>query len=114
MRAQFIASETGIGLRRNVTLTLAVIVSVAVSLAFVGGGLLAQKQVGKSKDFWYDKVEVSVFLCGTSSVHKSCPNGPVTDAERAALNAKLSDNPLVAKVFYESKADAFKHFKEQF
>ena len=33
MRAGFIASEVGIGLRRNLTMTFAVIITVAISLS---------------------------------------------------------------------------------
>lgn len=33
MRAQFVMSEIGVGLRRNLTMTFAVIISVALSLA---------------------------------------------------------------------------------
>ena len=40
MRAQFVLSEVGIGLRRNLTMTIAVIVTVAISLALFGAGLL--------------------------------------------------------------------------
>ncbi len=45
MRAQFVLSEIGVGLRRNLTMTFAVIISVALSLALTGGALLANKQV---------------------------------------------------------------------
>ena len=67
MRARFLASEVGIGLRRNLTLTVAVVVTVAISLALLGVGLLANSQVTVMKDYWYDKIEVSVFLCGSLS-----------------------------------------------
>ncbi len=107
MRAQFILSEIGIGLRRNLTMTIAVIVTTAVSLAFFGFGLLFNRQVEEMKDFWYDKVEVSVFLCGQDSDAPSCAAGEVSQAQRDQIQADLQAMPEVDNVFYESKQQAY-------
>jgi cell division transport system permease protein len=114
MRASFILSEIGIGLRRNLTMTVAVIVTTAVSLAFFGFGLLFNRQVEEMKDFWYDKVEVSVFLCGQDSDAPSCAAGEVSQAQRDQIQSDLRGMPEVANVFYESKQQAYTRFKEQF
>ena len=76
MRAGFVMSEVGIGLRRNLTMTFAVIITVAISLSLLGIGLLSNSQVRTMKDYWYDKIEVSIFLCGTLSEVPSCAAGP--------------------------------------
>ena len=114
MRAQFILSEIGIGLRRNLTMTVAVIVTTTVSLALLGVGLLVRAQVETMKDYWYDKVEVSVFLCADGSDAPSCSDGVVTDDQRQQIGDDLNALPEVEKVYYESKDEAFTHFKEQF
>jgi cell division transport system permease protein len=114
MRASFILSEIGIGLRRNLTMTVAVIVTTAVSLAFFGFGLLFNRQVETMKDFWYDKVEVSVFLCGKDSQAPSCAAGEVTQTQRDTIQRDLRGMPEVKEVFYESKQEAYTRFKEQF
>ncbi|MBU6279378.1 MAG: permease-like cell division protein FtsX [Actinomycetales bacterium] len=115
MRATFVASEVGNGLRRNLTMTLAVIITVAVSLGLFGVSLLVRAQVSTMKDFWYDKVEVSIFLCGQGSDTPSCSGGAVTDAQREQIKADLESlKPLVEEVYYESKTEAFARFKEQF
>ena len=114
MRAQFVLSEIGIGLRRNLTMTIAVVVTVAISLALFGSGLLIRKQVETMKDFWYDKVEVSVYLCGELSDAPTCGGQAVSDAQRAELEADLRAMPQVDEVFYESQQDAYEHFQEQF
>jgi cell division transport system permease protein len=114
MRASFILSEIGIGLRRNLTMTVAVIVTTAVSLAFFGFGLLFNRQVDQMKDYWYDKVEVSVFLCGQDSEAPSCAAGEVSQAQREQIQSDLRGMPEVANVFYESKQQAYTRFKEQF
>lgn len=114
MRAQFIASEIAIGLRRNLTMTMAVIVTTAVSLTFFGAALLLRAQISEMKDFWYDKVEVSVFLCGDNSGTPSCAGGPVTQTQRDSIRADLESLPQVEKVYYESQDEAYSRFKEQF
>jgi len=114
MRASFVLSEIGIGLRRNLTMTVAVVVTVAISLALFGAGLLIREQVSTMKDYWYDKVEVSVYLCGEGSNSANCNGTAVTDDERRQLQQDLQATPLVQKVYYESKQDAYKRFKEQF
>jgi len=114
MRATFIINEIGIGLRRNLTMTVAMIITTAVSLGFLGTAVLFNQQVSVMKDFWYDKVEVSVFLCGADSTAPSCAGGEVTQVQRDQIRANLERLPQVQKVFYESKAQAFARFKEQF
>lgn len=115
MRARFILSEIGIGLRRNLTMTIAVVVTVAISLALFGAGLLLRDQVSEMKNYWYDKVEVSVFLCSTDSTRPSCADGEVTQAQRDAIRSDLESlRPLVRQVYYESKTEAYTRFKEQF
>ena len=114
MRAQFIFSEIGIGLRRNLTMTIAVVVTVAISLGLAGGGWLFHKQVDVMKGYWYDKIEVTIFLCGENSTSSNCAGKDVTAEQRQQLNTDLHATPQVEKVYYESKADAYKRFKEEF
>jgi cell division transport system permease protein len=114
MRATFILSEIGIGLRRNLTMTLAMIITTGVSLAFLGAAVLFNQQVNVSKDFWYDKVEVSVFLCGDVSNAPSCAGGAITQTQRDQIRSDLEKMPQVQKIYYESKQEAYKRFKQQF
>jgi cell division transport system permease protein len=114
VRAQFIFSEIGIGLRRNVTLTIAVVLTVMISLFLAGAGLLLHKQVGVMKGYWYDKVEVTVYLCGTSSSSPNCAGKDVTQEQIAQLRTDLFRTPQVQDVFYETKEMAYQRFKDQF
>ena len=114
MRAQFILSEIGIGLRRNVTLTLAVILTVAISFGLAGSGWLLRQQVETMKDFFYAKVEVSVFLCSANSGAANCAGKDVTQQQREEIQDDLNKNPLVEDVIYESKDQAYQRFKKQF
>ncbi|MFE9440874.1 permease-like cell division protein FtsX [Streptomyces sp. NPDC006602] len=117
MRAQFVLSEIGVGLRRNLTMTFAVIVSVALSLALFGGSLLMSDQVNTMKGYWYDKVNVSVFLCNKSDAESdpNCAKGAVTEDQKKDILADLDKmTSVVQKVAYESQDAAYKHYKEQF
>lgn len=117
MRLQFILSEILIGLRRNLAMTVSVVLVTFVSLTFVGAGALLQMQIGTMKDYWYDRVQVSIFLCVANSEAPSCAEGEVTQAQRDSIVATLEDGPLAEYVdvyYYESKAQAFERFKEQF
>jgi cell division transport system permease protein len=114
MRAGFLFSEVRIGLRRNLTMTFAVIVTVAISLSLLGIGLLSNSQVNAMKDYWYDKIEVSVFLCGSLSESPSCSGGVVTPEQRTSIKSDLDALPVVQSVFYESQTEAFARFKERF
>jgi cell division transport system permease protein len=116
MRASFIVSEIGIGLRRNLIMTIAMIITTAVSLGFLGMAVLFNQQVSVMKDFWYDKVEVSVFLCGADGggTAGSCAAGAVTQDQRESVRKDLDAMPEVQRVYYESKRQAYARFKEQF
>ncbi|MEY2710076.1 MAG: hypothetical protein RL031_949 [Actinomycetota bacterium] len=114
MRAGFLLSEVRIGLRRNLTMTFAVIVTTAISLSLLGIGLLSNAQVNAMKDYWYDKIEVSVYLCGSLSESPSCAGGVVTPEQRLAIKTDLDALPVVQSVFYESQSEAYTRFQERF
>ncbi len=114
MRARFLISEVGIGLRRNFTMTFAVIITVAISLSLLGIGLLSNAQVSVMKDYWYNKIEVSVYLCGPLSETPSCSDGVVTPEQRLSIQQDIQALPVVANVYYESQTEAFSRFQERF
>ncbi|MEU8787210.1 permease-like cell division protein FtsX [Streptomyces sp. NPDC048637] len=117
MRAQFVLSEIGVGLRRNLTMTFAVIVSVALSLGLFGASLLMRDQVSTMKGYWYDKVNVSIFFCNKNDAESSganCAKGAATQQQKDDIKAELDRLPIVQNVTYESSDQAYKHYKEQF
>ncbi|GAA1526924.1 permease-like cell division protein FtsX [Streptomyces albidochromogenes] len=116
MRAQFVLSEIGVGLRRNLTMTFAVVISVALSLALFGGALLMREQVSTMKGYWYDKVNVSIFFCNKNDAETipRCSKGAVTAEQKKEIETDLDKMDIVESVTYESADQAFKHYKEQF
>ena len=114
MRARFLLSEVRIGLRRNLTMTFAVVVTTAISLSLLGIGLLSNAQVSAMKDYWYDKIEVSIFLCGPLSESPSCSGGVITAGQRLQIQQDIQALPVIESVFYESQSQAFVRFQERF
>jgi cell division transport system permease protein len=114
MRFGFVMSEVGIGLRRNLTMSFAVVITVAISLSLLGVGLLSNAQVRTMKDFWYDKIEVSIFLCGPLSEGASCAGGTVSAEQRLEIQRDLQEIPVVETVYYESQSEAYQRFQERF
>jgi cell division transport system permease protein len=95
-------------------MTFAVVVTTAISLSLLGIGLLSNAQVGAMKDYWYDKIEVSVFLCGNLSDSPSCASGVVTADQRLSIQQDLQEMSVVDSVFYESQSQAYTRFQERF
>ncbi|MHC0433930.1 permease-like cell division protein FtsX [Streptomyces sp. O3] len=117
MRAQFVLSEIGVGLRRNLTMTFAVVISVALSLALFGGSLLMRDQVTTMKGYWYDKVNVAIYLCNKTDAETdpNCTKGAVTKEQKETILTELNKmDRVVEKVQHETSEEAYKHYKEQF
>jgi cell division transport system permease protein len=114
MRVQFVLQEIWIGLRRNMTMTISLVITVAIAMALFGTGLLLRQQVDASKSYWYDKIEVSIFLCAKTSSNPSCQKQDVTDQQRQALKGSLEKMPQVSNVEYENKQQAYERFKDRF
>jgi cell division transport system permease protein len=103
MRAKYVLAEVLVGLWRNVTMTIAMMITMTVSLSMLGASLLMYLQVDKMKEFYYAQVEVSIYL-----------KNDVTPEQRADLEGKLKGDSLVQDVIYESKEQAYENFKKIF
>ncbi len=115
MRAQFVFGEVWVGLRRNLTMTVALIVVVAISLSLLGTGLLFVKQVSHTRALWQSKVELSIYLCDKNPLSPQCTkNGPATAAQIAQIQATLNKLPQVVKVTYHSQAANLRQFRKEF
>ena len=112
-------SETWLSLRRNVSMTVSVVVTMWVSLSLFGISLLMMQQVSLMKGYWYDKIEITVYLCSTlsggSTTAGTCqPEQATTDAQRQLIQQQLTANPDVASVIYESKEQAYAEFQQTY
>jgi len=116
MRLRFVLSQLASGLRRNVSMTVSVVLVTFISLVFVGAAALLQMQIGNMKDDWYDRVEVSVFMCPQDSAVPTCAAGEVSEEQLADVEDLLASEalaPYVDEVFFETKEEAYDAFQEQ-
>ncbi|MFQ6172790.1 permease-like cell division protein FtsX [Oryzobacter sp. R7] len=114
MQPRFLASEVGSGLRRNVSMAVSVVLVTMVSMFLLGLGLLAQRQADTMKGYWYDRIQVSIYLCTANSLQPNCENRAATEGEKESLERQLEALPEVKAVFFESEQEAYDRFKEQF
>jgi cell division transport system permease protein len=110
MRSNFVFQEIWVGLRRNLTMTVALVVVVAISLSLLGTGLLFVKQVDRTRTYWQSQVEISVYLCYKGDINPSC-HGAITPAQQQQLTSTLSSMSQVENVTYVSQAQAYTLFK---
>ncbi|QBJ95239.1 ABC transporter permease [Rhodococcus sp. ABRD24] len=102
MRASFIFSEVLTGLRRNITMTVAMILTTAISLGLFGGGLLVVQMASKTQQIFLDRVEVQLFL--TDDISASDPDC-IQDICRG-LRTDLENTDSVVSVQYLNRDDA--------
>jgi cell division transport system permease protein len=96
-------------------MALSVVIVTMISMYLLGLGLMGQRQVDTMKDYWYDRVQVTVLLCAEKTRFTNCAGEPTTDAQRTAIRAELDAlKPTVAQVFYESRDEAFDRFKQTY
>ena len=109
----FVLQEIWIGLRRNLTMTIALIVVVAISLSLLGTGLLFIKQVESTQTYWQSKVEISVYLCTADSAGQNC-HGQYTLADQQSLQSILQAMPQVEHVYFVPQNQAYAQFRQFF
>jgi cell division transport system permease protein len=93
MRLNYILSDLGIGLKRNLSMTIAVVVTIWVSLSLFGSALLAREQVDLMKGNWYDKIQISVFLCTKDSGGRGCSGAEVTTEQKNRIKQVIESSP---------------------
>jgi cell division transport system permease protein len=115
LNLRFLTSEVATGLRRTFTLTLAIVVTSTIALTMLGLSLLVRDQVQLIEQTLYDKVEITVFLCGEISPANLCPTGAATAINKSQIQGKLNSlKPLVTEVVFEDQQTAFNRFIKQF
>jgi cell division transport system permease protein len=104
VKFDYVARETATNLRRNITLTIAAVVTVAVSLSLFGSTLLLNQGVDNVSARWRDGIELIAFL-----------KEDVTEEQHDAIREMLDANPEVGDFRYvdleESKAEALRLFE---
>lgn len=67
------------------------------------------------KGYWYDRVQVSIYLCTETSAQPNCATGAATEDQRESISTQLEEmDPLVEEVYFESEQEAYDRFKEDY
>jgi cell division transport system permease protein len=103
VRFGFLLNEVWTGLRRNVTMTVAMILTTAISIGLFGGGLLVVRLADNSRAIYLDRVESQVFLTNDVSA-----NDPTCDADPCkSLRQTIEDRDDVRSVRFLNRDDAY-------
>jgi cell division transport system permease protein len=102
MRLKYVLSEVATGLWRNVTMTVAMIITMAVSLTLLGASVLLYLQVDKMRSVYFEQVEVTIFL----------KTQDIKQEQKDPIEADLKADPLVQNYGFENKDQAYARFKE--
>ena len=106
-------TELAQGLRRNLSMHLAVVLTLFVSLTLVGMGVLLNQQAAKAAEHWGSELQITVWLCKDRDQNPACV-GEVTEAQKQAIEKVVQANPEVAGYHFESKEAAFDKLKETY
>lgn len=113
MQMTYVFTELKQGLRRNVSMHVAVVLTLFVSLTLVGLGVLMQAQAKKAEDHFGDINQVVAWLCNDASTASTC-TGEVSPAQKAAILEVVKGNPEVKGHHVESQKVAFDKTKDLF
>ncbi|MBO0852205.1 MAG: ABC transporter permease [Nocardia sp.] len=109
MRASFLFGEVLNGLRRNVTMTVAMVLTTAVSLTMLGGGMLAVRMADKTEQYFLDRLEVRLYLDeNVSATDTDCSQDPCK-----SLMADLKGTQGVESVQFLNRDEALREAKEK-
>lgn len=100
LKVGYFVREAGTNLRRNKLMTMAAILTAAVSLLLLGGVLTLRAFVGSITGQIEEQIEVSVYLTDN-----------ITDAQQSDVQSTIEGLDVVKGVEYISKAEAFEEFK---
>jgi cell division transport system permease protein len=112
MQLTYVFSELATGLRRNLSMTVAVVLTLFVSLTLVGLGLLLNAQADKAEEFWGDRLQITIFMCTDSSPTTNCIDGRATDEQKQQVEQILESSDEVESWRFEDSDQAYAKWRE--
>ncbi|QYH20110.1 ABC transporter permease [Corynebacterium aquatimens] len=110
MNVGFIFKEGVKGLGRNITMTIALVITTALSLALVGAGIMISQATAATKDLYLDRVEVMVELDEeTSAADTDCSSEACRE-----VRDTLQKDDRVEQVTFRSRQQSYERFVELF
>lgn len=117
MRFRYILKESFLGLWKNLTMVISVIIVTAVSLTFVGFGLVMQKQISEMRAALVQNAQISIYMCSPHSTALSCASGAATQTQIDEVEAALNGDILggyISNVYRRSQDEALQIYQQQF
>lgn len=110
MRLGYVLREAFRGLGRNLTMTIALVITTAISVGLLVAGVLVTQMTEDTKDIYLEKVAVMVQLDeSTSANDTTCEHGACADVKK-----KLEADDGVESVTYRNREESYKRFVEVF
>ena len=110
MKLGFIFREATKGLGRNLTMTIAMIITTAIAVGLVVAGIMVTNLTKDTKEIYLDRVEVMVQLNEDISAGDPDCKSPAC----ADLKKQLDADDSVESVEYRNRAESYERFKELF
>lgn len=110
MNLGYILREGFRGLNRNVTMTIALVITTAISLGLLATGFLVTKMTEETKEIYLDRVEVMVQF----NEEISRDDADCSSAQCQEVRDKLVGSDNVESVTYRSQAQSYERFVELF
>lgn len=110
MKLGFVLREAIKGLGRNVTMTIALVITTSISMALLATGFLVTHMTAETKEIYLDRVEVMVQLNdGISADDPNC-----SSAECQEVRDLLEGADGVERVTFRSREQSYERFREIF
>lgn len=110
MKLGFVLREAVRGLGRNITMTIALVITTAISLALLATGFLVTGMASDTRDIYLDRTEVMIqFDEETSATDPDCSSGACREVRELLEEADGIDS-----VTYRSREDSYERFVEVF
>jgi cell division transport system permease protein len=112
MQLTYVLSDLSTGIKRNLSMVISLVLTIAVSLSLFALGLLVRAQVDKIEDSLGSRLQVIVFLCNETSNAPTCISGSVTEDQRSDIEGALDDSQYVDGYRLQDQQEAYAKFRE--
>ena len=112
MQLRHVSTNLRQGLRRNMSMHAAVILTLFVSLTLAGIGVMLSKQASLTTEVIGNELQVSVYLCVPEDTDFPQCASEVTAAQEAAIIETIEENPEVASWNSVSKEQGLRNIIE--
>src|SRR5262245_5110756 len=112
MRANFVMAGVATGIRRNLSMTITLVLSTAIALGFVSASLLVNTELTKFKNKYENQINVSIYLCPRVHIVAPCTRETTSD-QIAEVEGILNADPHVRSWSFISLERQYELVKEQ-